>query len=100
MVTKTAPVAPQPGKVINLMDALKRSLAQEKGGAATAPATKTPAAAKGKKKTQAKQDDLRKSPQFKLSIPGGKGSKKAEAQEQPAKAAPQRERAPAARKRA
>jgi len=49
--------------VVNLMDALKRSIAAEKGAAKSAPAGK---AKKGK------QDDLRRQPQFKFPIEGGK----------------------------
>jgi len=47
--------------VVNLMDALKRSIAAEKG--AKAPAGK---------KSKGKQDDLRRQPQFKFPIEGGK----------------------------
>ena len=80
-VPKTEPAAPPKTNVVNLMDALKRSIAQEQRAK---PAPKA-APAKGKKRAAAKQDDLRKAPQFKLPIPGGK---KPEA-EQPAKRAPQ-----------
>lgn len=53
---------PTPENVVNLMDVLKRSMAAEKK-----------AAPKTAGKRQAKRDDeLRKSPQFKLSIAGGK----------------------------
>jgi len=50
--------------VVNLMDALKRSIAAEKGAAKSAPA--------GKGKSKAKPDDLRRQPQFKFPIEGGK----------------------------
>jgi DNA end-binding protein Ku len=50
--------------VVNLMDALRKSVAAEKGSAKTAPAKK----AKGK----AKPDDLRRQPQFKFPIEGGR----------------------------
>jgi DNA end-binding protein Ku len=52
--------------VVNLMDALKRSIAAEKGSARGAPAGKT------KAKSKAKQDDLRRQPEFKFPIAGGK----------------------------
>jgi DNA end-binding protein Ku len=72
--------APAPaGNVINLMDALRRSLGDSKKAAAKPPA-KEPAKAAGKKKTAAaKEEEARRSPQFKLPIKGGK--------EQPAKRA-------------
>jgi DNA end-binding protein Ku len=50
--------------VVSLMDALKRSIAAEKDAAKSAPA--------GKGKSKAKQDDLRRQPQFKFPIEGGK----------------------------
>jgi DNA end-binding protein Ku len=59
--------APAPASnVVNLMDALKRSIAAEKGAGKAAPAKK----AKGKSKV--KQDDLRRQPEFKFAIAGGK----------------------------
>ena len=53
--------------VINLMDALKRSIAAEKGTPKSAPARKV--------KSKAKQDELRRQPQFKFPIEGGKAGK-------------------------
>ena len=82
--------APQPRElrapnVINLMDALRRSIAE--GRSASGPAAKAPpavaakvppaAAAKGRKAKAPTPEDLRKAPQFKLSIPG-KGKAKEE----------------------
>ena len=46
------------------MDALKRSVAAEKGSAKAAPEKKT--------KSKGKPDDLRQQPQFKFPIQGGK----------------------------
>jgi DNA end-binding protein Ku len=69
-VPEEAPAARQPAQVINLMDALKRSVAQERGGAPPT-AAKTPAA-KGKKAFAKKQEAQRNAPQFKLPIAGGK----------------------------
>jgi DNA end-binding protein Ku len=64
-----------PANVINLMDALRRSLADGKKAPAKEPAKTT-----AKKKTSAaKEEELRRSPQFKFPIKGGK--------EQPAKRA-------------
>ena len=71
-VPKEKPAAPS-SNVINLMDALKRSIADEK---AAAPAAKKPAQ-KGKR-TAAKEEALRTQPQFKLPIAGGKKEKAAE----------------------
>ena len=70
-----APVAKQkaaapPSNVVNLMDALKRSIAAEKGSAKSAPERK------GKK---TKPEDLRKQPQFKFPIEGGKAKQPKEA---------------------
>jgi DNA end-binding protein Ku len=83
--------APQPREVhapnvINLMDALRRSLAEghpAPGLAAKAPAVavaKAPpaAAAKRRKAKAPTPEDLRKAPQFKLPIPGGKAKTKEE----------------------
>jgi DNA end-binding protein Ku len=80
--------------VINLMDALRRSIAE--GGAAppvkdakappaaaaTAPPAPaaTSAAAKGRKPQAPKPEDLRSAPQFKFPITGGKGKTKEEEQ--------------------
>jgi DNA end-binding protein Ku len=75
---KSKPSEPRPSNVVNLMDALKRSLAQEGKAAVAAPAKKV---SKPQKASRSKQEDLRKAPQFKLPIPGGK-TKQAE---QPAK---------------
>jgi DNA end-binding protein Ku len=50
----------QPSNVVNLMDALRSSVAAEKGGAKTS------------RKTKGKQEDLRRQPQFKFPIEGGK----------------------------
>jgi DNA end-binding protein Ku len=65
-VPKDRPAAP-PSNVINLMDALRRSIADEKGagGAKASP--------KAKKVTASKQEAMRNAPQFKLPIAGGKG---------------------------
>jgi DNA end-binding protein Ku len=70
-VPKEKPAAPS-SNVISLMDALKRSIADEK---AAAPAKKP--AAKGKR-TAAKEEAMRSQPQFKLPIAGGKKEKAAE----------------------
>jgi DNA end-binding protein Ku len=61
-VTKHKAAAP-PSNVVNLMDALRKSVAAEKGSAKAAP---------GKKGKKAKPDDLRRQPQFKFPIEGGK----------------------------
>jgi hypothetical protein len=53
------------------MDALRRSVAAEKGATKAAPAKKT----KGK----AKPDDLRRQPQFKFPIEGGRGKESKQA---------------------
>jgi DNA end-binding protein Ku len=63
--------APPSSNVVSLMDALKRSIADEKA----APAKK--AVAKGKR-TAAKEEAMRTQPQFKLPIAGGKKEKAAE----------------------
>jgi DNA end-binding protein Ku len=76
---KEKTVAP-PANVINLMDALRRSLADGKKAPAKA-AAKEPAKAAPKKRTSAaKEEEMRRSPQFKLPIKGGK-------EQQPAKRA-------------
>jgi len=59
---KQAKAAAKPSNVVNLMDALKRSIAAEKS-------TAKPAAGK---KGKSKPEDLRKQPQFKFAIAGGK----------------------------
>ena len=69
-VPKERPAAPT-SNVISLMDALRRSIADEK---AAAPAKKP--AARGQR-TAAKEEALRTQPQFKLPIAGGKGKDKA-----------------------
>jgi DNA end-binding protein Ku len=60
-VPKQKAAAPA-SNVVNLMDALKRSIAAEKGSAKSATT----------KKGKAKQEDLRRQPQFKFPIQGGK----------------------------
>jgi len=62
-VQKQRAAAPK-SNVINLMDALRRSVASEKSAA------KAPAGRKGKSK--AREEDLRRQPQFKFPIEGGK----------------------------
>ncbi len=62
-VSKQKAAAPA-SNVVNLMDALKRSIAAEKGAGKAAPAKKG--------KSKAKPDDLRRQPQFKFPIEGGK----------------------------
>jgi DNA end-binding protein Ku len=57
-VSKTRAAEP-PSNVVNLMEALKRSISSEKG------------AAKSQKVSAKKAEDLRKQPQFKLPIEGG-----------------------------
>jgi len=64
-VPKDKPAAPS-SNVINLMDALRRSIADEK-------ATVKKAAPKGKKVSATKQEAIRNAPQFKFPIAGGKG---------------------------
>jgi DNA end-binding protein Ku len=71
--------------VVNLMDALKRSIAAEKSAAKGAPA--------GKAKSKAKQDDLRRQPQFKFPIQGGGTKQVGEAAAPSAKAKPKRKSA-------
>jgi DNA end-binding protein Ku len=71
-VPKDKPAAPT-SNVINLMDALRRSIADEKASNGKAAADKKPLAAKGKKVSSAKQEAMRAAPQFKFPIAGGKG---------------------------
>ena len=81
-IAQAKPTAP-PSNVVNLMDALRRSISGDK----KAPAGKTP------KVSPAKQEEQRKSPQFKFPIKGGKGkdtakeaaAPKAQPKAQPAK---------------
>jgi DNA end-binding protein Ku len=68
-VPKTRAAEP-PSNVVNLMEALKRSISSEKG------------AAKSQKTSAKKADDLRKQPQFKLPIEGGQ-KKQGKAAEKP-----------------
>ena len=79
-----------PTNVINLMDALRRSLGEGKAASAKAPA-KEPAKGSAKRRASAaKEEEQRRSPQFKLPIKVGK--------EQPAKRAAAPTPAPAAGK--
>ena len=64
--------------VVNLMDALKRSIAAEKGAAKPASG----------KKGKSRPDDLRKQPQFKFAIAGGKAKQPKTAAAPVAKATP------------
>ncbi len=73
--------AEQPSNVINLMEALKRSISTEKG------------TAKSQKTKAKKADDLRKQPQFKFPIEGGQAKQGKPA----AKSAAQPKSAPAAK---
>jgi len=66
-VSKQKAAAPT-SNVVNLMDALRRSIASDKGAAKGAPAAKT----KGKSKSKGKPDELRRQPEFKFPIEGGK----------------------------
>jgi DNA end-binding protein Ku len=86
-VTKQKAPAPA-SNVVNLMDALRKSVAAEKVAAKTAPAKK------GKK---AKSEDLRRQPQFKFPIEGGKAK---EAKQPKTAAAPAASRAKPKRKSA
>ncbi len=76
-VSKQKAAAPA-SNVVNLMDALKRSIAAEKASA-------KPAASK---KGKSKPDDLRKQPQFKFTIEGGKAKQPKTAAAPAAKATP------------
>jgi DNA end-binding protein Ku len=82
-VSKQRAAAPA-SNVVNLMDALRRSVAADKGAA--------PKAAPRKAK-KGKQDDVRRQPQFKFPIEGGKAK-------QPKEAAAPASRAKAKRKSA
>jgi len=85
-VSKQKPAQPA-SNVVNLMDALKRSIAAEKGSAKAASAKKN----KGK----GKSEDLRRQPQFKFPIEGGKAKqpKAASAPASSGKAKPKRKTA-------
>jgi DNA end-binding protein Ku len=76
-VSKQKAAAPA-SNVVNLMDALKRSIAAEKGAA-------KPAAGK---KGKSKPEDLRRQPQFKFPIEGGKAKQPKTAAAPAAKSAP------------
>ena len=76
-VSKQKAAAPA-SNVVNLMDALKRSIAAEKGSAKAAPG----------KKGKAKPDELRRQPQFKFPIEGGKAKQPKTAAAPATKAAP------------
>jgi DNA end-binding protein Ku len=76
-VSKQKAAAPA-SNVVNLMDALKRSIAAEKGAA-------KPAAGK---KGKSKPEDLRRQPQFKFPIEGGKAKQPKTAAAPAAKATP------------
>jgi DNA end-binding protein Ku len=89
-VPKERPAAPA-SNVISLMDALRRSIADEKGAPAKQPA------ARGKR-SAAKEEALRAQPQFKLPIAGGRAKEKA-AEKPAAKAAAKPAAAPARAKR-
>jgi len=81
--------AAAPENVINLMDALRRSLVEGKGRNApeTKKAEKPPARpVSGKKRAPAKPDELRKAPQFKFPIAGGKTKETVRAAAEPPKA--------------
>jgi len=79
-VPKQKAAAPA-SNVVNLMDALRKSIAAEKGTAAS----EAPRKAAGKSKGKAKPDELRRQPQFKFPIEGGKTKRTKDAAE-PAKA--------------
>ncbi|MCC7347126.1 MAG: Ku protein [Variibacter sp.] len=96
-VAPAAPkAAPAASNVVNLMDALKRSLAQHTAAPRPAPTPKTKVPSK--KTAARKQEEARRAPQFKLPIPGGK---KQGAETKPAaKRQPKPEPKTASRKRA
>jgi len=81
-----APAPSRPSNVVNLMEALKRSIAQEKGAAQTP--NKTPAPKVQKRASKVSAENQRKAPQFKLPITGGKSKQV----EEVAKVAPRRRR--------
>src|SRR4051812_15823273 len=70
--------------VVNLMDALRKSVAAEKGSAKGAPA---------KKAKKGKTDDLRRQPQFKFPIEGGRAKQSKAAAAPATKAKPRRKSA-------
>ena len=71
--------------VVNLMDALRRSIAAEKGAA--------DGASRKKAKSKGKQEDLRRQPQFKFPIEGGKARQPKQAAAASAKAKAKRKSA-------
>jgi DNA end-binding protein Ku len=79
-VPKERPAAPA-SNVVSLMDALRRSIADEKAAPAKKPA------ARGKR-TAAKEESLRTQPQFKLPIAGGRTKQEKAAEKPAAKPAP------------
>ncbi len=83
-VQKQRAAAPK-SNVINLMDALRRSVASEKAAA------KAPAGRKTKSKTR--EEDLRRQPQFKFPIEGGKAKQPKQASTPAAKAKSKRKSA-------
>jgi DNA end-binding protein Ku len=83
-VSKQKAAAPA-SNVVNLMDALKRSVAAEKGSAKSTPTKKG--------KSKAKPEDLRRQPQFKFPIEGGKGTQPKVASAPVSKARPKRKSA-------
>ena len=77
---KAAANLPEPARVINLMDALRRSIGQDNApGAGSSAKSAKPS---GKKRAAAKDEETRKQPQFKLPIAGGK-KKQAEEEVKP-----------------
>jgi DNA end-binding protein Ku len=84
-VPKQKAAAPA-SNVVNLMDALRKSIAAEKGAAASG-------SARSKAKGKAKQDDLRRQPQFKFPIEGGRARQPKVAAAPAAKAKPKRKSA-------
>jgi DNA end-binding protein Ku len=91
-ITAPAEEIEEPPKVINLMDALKRSLAREGAGSGrAAPAAPPPSAAR-----RARSAGDRRQPSMLLPVPGGRDNKptaEAETAEPKASAAPRRRRA-------
>lgn len=88
-IPKAAPTAQPSARVINLMDALRRSVANEKGAE---PKVSKPTNQAGKKRAATNQEESRKQPQFKLPISGGK-KKQAEEPARPATRTAARKRA-------